>query len=120
MNISLLSRGRQLRGNTPLRATAAPADAQQSNNLPQKQSVDSPQQDLSPVGSAVSAQPRADILQLRAQDVPAESEGDLTQRGGRGSGKTLKPSLRAKEQSLKARLLHMTESKQQTQTHIQV
>ncbi|XP_044023969.1 nesprin-2 isoform X2 [Siniperca chuatsi] len=106
-------RGRQLRGNIPLRATDMSADTQQSNNLPQKQSVDSPQLDLSPVGSAVSVQP------LQTQDVPTESEDDLAQRRRCGSGKNRKSSLRAKEQPLKARLLHITESKQQTQTHIQ-
>ncbi|XP_037606336.1 nesprin-2-like isoform X2 [Sebastes umbrosus] len=111
--------GRQLRGNTPLRATGVSADSQQSNNL-QKQSVDSSQQDPSPVCGAASVQPRgADIIQLPARDVPTESEDDLMQRRGCRSGKNLKSSLRAKEQPLKARLLHITESNQQTQAHLQ-
>ncbi|KAM9339272.1 nesprin-2a [Symphorus nematophorus] len=101
-------RGRQLRVNTPLRATGESADTQQSNSLPQKQSVDRPQQDLSPVGSAESA-----------RDVPAESEDDLTQRRVSGSEKNLKSSLRAKEQQLKVRLLDVVDSNQQTQAHMQ-
>ncbi|XP_035851599.1 nesprin-2 [Sander lucioperca] len=102
-------RGQQLWGTTPLRATGASAD-----NLPQKQSVDSPQQDLSPVCGAVSVQPCGDILQVR---VPTQS--DPTQRRGCGPGGKLKPSLRVKEQPQKAHMLHITESNQQTQTHIQ-
>ncbi|XP_076613023.1 nesprin-2a [Chaetodon auriga] len=109
-------RGRQLRGNAPLGATGMLADKQPSNSLPQKQSVDGPQQ---PAGSDASVQPGGDTPQLRAQDVPRQGGDDPTQRRGRGSGKHLKPSLRAKEQLLKARLLHVTESSQQTQTHIQ-
>ncbi|XP_035534355.1 nesprin-2 isoform X4 [Morone saxatilis] len=109
-------RGQQLRGNTPLRATGVSADTQRRNNLPQKHSQ---QQDLSPVGSAVSVQHQGDVLQLGAQDVPMESEDDLTQRRGRGSEKNLKSSLRAKEHPLKARLLHITDRKQRTQTHTQ-
>ncbi|KAF1376843.1 hypothetical protein PFLUV_G00215650 [Perca fluviatilis] len=107
-------RGRQLRGTTPLRATGASADI-----LPQKQSVDSPQQDLSPVCGAVSVQPCGDVLQVRAREVPTQSGDDPTQRKGCGPGGKLKPSLRVKEQPQKARLLHITESNQQTQTHIQ-
>lgn len=90
-------------------------DTQQSNDLPQKQSRGSPEQDLSPLGRAASVRSSGDFLQLRAQDVPTESEDDLTQRK-----KDLKPSHRAKEQPLKARLLDITESRQQTQTQIQV
>ncbi|XP_042359998.1 LOW QUALITY PROTEIN: nesprin-1-like [Plectropomus leopardus] len=110
--------GRQLYGSTPLRATGVSGDTQQSNNLPQEQSVDS-QQHISPVCCAGSVQLCADILQLQARDVPTQSEGDLTQHSGCGSGKKLKPSLRAKEQHLKARLLNITESNQQTQAHVQ-
>lgn len=87
---------------------------QQSNNLPHKQSVDSPQQVPSPGGSG------GDVATLRVQDVPTASEGDLTQLCGGGSVKNLKPSLRAKEQSLKVRLLHIAGDNQQTQAHIQV
>ncbi|XP_068564553.1 nesprin-2a [Cebidichthys violaceus] len=103
--------GRQLRGNTPLRATGVSADTQQSNDLPQKQSVDRPQQDLSPVCG--------EVIHLQSHDVPTESEDDPTQRTGCGSAKKLKPSLLTKEQLLKARLLNITESNQQTQAHIQ-
>ncbi|KAM6906809.1 nesprin-2a [Lycodopsis pacificus] len=102
-------RGRQLRGNTPLRATGVSADTQQSNDLPQKQSVDRPQQDLSPVCG--------EVIHLQSQDVPTESEDDPT---GCGSAKKLKPSLLTKEQLPKARLLHITQSNQQPQAHIQV
>ncbi|XP_059211817.1 nesprin-1 [Centropristis striata] len=110
-------RGRQLRGNTPLRATGVSANTQQSNDLPRKQSVDSPQQDLSPVCGAESAQPHGDFLHLPVQDVASQREDDPTT--PRWSGKNLKPSLRAKEQQLKARLLLVTEGDQQTQAHIQ-
>ncbi|XP_031717653.1 nesprin-2a isoform X2 [Anarrhichthys ocellatus] len=105
-------RGRQLRGNTPLRATGVSADTQQSNDLPQKQSVDRPQQDLSPVCG--------EVIHLQSQDVPTENEDDPTQRTGCGSAKKLKPSLLTKEQLPKARLPHITQSNQQTQAHIQV
>nr|XP_046228198.1 nesprin-2 isoform X4 [Scatophagus argus] len=98
-------RGRQLPRNTPQRATGVSVSTQQSNNLPQEQRVESPQQDLSPVSSVA--------------DVPVERQDDGTQRRGCGSGKNLKSSLRAKEQLLKAHLLHITESSQQTQTQIQ-
>ncbi|XP_070706002.1 nesprin-2a [Pempheris klunzingeri] len=97
-------RGWQLRGNTPLTATGVSADTEQSNSLPPKQSMSSPLQDLSPVGSA---------------DIPTESEHDRSQHRGCGSGNNRKPSLRAKEQLLKTRLLHITENNQQAQTHIQ-
>lgn len=93
------------------------ANTQQSNDLPQEQSVKSPQQDLSPEGSAVSARLCHAVLQAQAQDVSTDSVGDLIQRGGCGSGRDLK---RAKEQPLKARLLNVTECNQQTQTHMQV
>ncbi|XP_034756192.1 nesprin-2-like [Etheostoma cragini] len=107
-------RGRQPRGTTPLRRTGASAD-----NLPQKQSVDSPQQDLSPVCGAVSVQPCGDVLQMRGREVPTQSLDDPTQRVGCGPGVKLKSSLRVKEQLQKARLLHITESNQQSQTQIQ-
>ncbi|KAG8011392.1 Nesprin-2 [Nibea albiflora] len=107
-------RGQQLGGSTPLRATGMSADTQQCNDLPQKQSGDSPKRDLSPLGRAASVRSSGDFLQLRARDIPAQSEGDLTQRK-----KDLKPSHWAKEQPLKARLLDITESRQQTQTQIQ-
>ncbi|XP_078030046.1 nesprin-2a isoform X4 [Epinephelus lanceolatus] len=112
-------RGQQLRGNTPLRATGVSADTQRSNSLPQKQSVDSQQQDLSPVCVAESVLPRADTLQLRDQDVPTQSEDVPTQCRGQGSESKLKPSLRSKERPLKARLLNITEDNQQTQAHVQ-
>ncbi|KAK1889404.1 Nesprin-2 [Dissostichus eleginoides] len=104
-------RGRQPRGTPLLRMSA---DTQHSNR--QKQSVDRQQQDLSPVCGSVTAQPQGDILHLRAQDVPAEREGE---RRSCGFEKKLKSALRSKEQPLKARLLHFTESSQQTQAHIQ-
>ncbi|XP_054474146.1 nesprin-2-like [Anoplopoma fimbria] len=112
--------GLQLRGNAPLRATGVSADTQQRNNLPQKQSVDRPQQDLSPVCGAASVHPCVDVIHLKSQDVPTEREDDQTQKRGCGSEKTIKPSLLAKEQLLKARLLNITENNQQTQAHIQV
>ncbi|KAI3363656.1 hypothetical protein L3Q82_001281 [Scortum barcoo] len=112
-------REQQLRGNTPLRATGVPSDTQLSSSLPQKHSMDSPQQDLSLVGSAVPLHPHDATLQLQVRDVPAESKDDVMQHKGRGSGKNLKSSLKAKEQPLKARLLHVAESKQQAQTHVQ-
>ncbi|KAL7388816.1 hypothetical protein ABVT39_021245 [Epinephelus coioides] len=112
-------RGQQLWGNTPLRATGVSADTQCSNSLPQKQSVDSQQQDLSPVCVAESVLPRADTLQLRVQDVPTQSEDVPTQHRGQGLESKLKPSLRSKEQLLKARLLNITEDNQQTQAHVQ-
>ncbi|XP_033991567.1 nesprin-2 isoform X3 [Trematomus bernacchii] len=104
-------RGRQPRGTPLLRMSA---DTQHSNR--QKQSVDRQQQDLSPVCGSVTAQPQGDILHLRAQDVPAEREGE---RRSCGLEKKLKSALRSKEQPLKARLLHFTESSLQTQAHIQ-
>uniref|UniRef100_UPI0037E98A37 nesprin-2a n=1 Tax=Semicossyphus pulcher TaxID=241346 RepID=UPI0037E98A37 len=112
-------RGRQLRVNTLLRATGTSADTQRSNSLPQKQSADSPERDLSAVDGAVSVQPCGGTVQLRAQDLPAEGGDDLTGRRGSASGKNLKPALRAKEQQLKARLLHVTGSNQPAQARIQ-
>ncbi|KAM8832006.1 nesprin-2a isoform 3-T3 [Spinachia spinachia] len=64
-------RGRQLRGAPPLRATGEPADTQQSNSLPQKQSVDSAQRRrVSPVSAAASAQPRGEAARLQSQHDP--------------------------------------------------
>uniref|UniRef100_A0AAQ6IQR6 KASH domain-containing protein n=1 Tax=Anabas testudineus TaxID=64144 RepID=A0AAQ6IQR6_ANATE len=100
------SRGRQLGGNTPLRATGVSACRQQSNKLLAKQNMNVPKQDLSPVAGSV---PLCDDI----QDVPAESKDHLTQLSSIRSGINQKPSLRAPEQLLKARLL------QQTSTHIQ-
>ncbi|CAJ1078355.1 LOW QUALITY PROTEIN: nesprin-2 [Xyrichtys novacula] len=114
------SRGLQLRVNTLLRATGTLADTQQSDSLPQKQCTDSPQQELSPMGGTVSAQPCSDTCRVQAHEVPAESEDDLRRSKSQAeSGRALKPALRAKEQQLTARLLHITESKQPTQTQIQ-
>ncbi|XP_068433248.1 nesprin-2a [Clinocottus analis] len=114
-------RGLQLRGNTPLRATGVPADTPQSNDLPQKQSVATPQRDRSPAcGAAASVQPRGDVIHVQYQDVPTECEDDPTQRPDCGSTIQLNPSLLAKEQQLKARLLRLTESNQQARAHIQV
>ena len=93
---------------------------QLSNNLPQKTSEGGPQRDFSAVGYAASGQLHlGDILRLRAQDVPTVSEVHLTQpndlsRSGREA------SLLDKEQPLKASVLHIPESSQQVQTHIQV
>ena len=87
---------------------------QQSNNLLHKQSMDSPQQEPSPVGGS------GDVVTLRVQDVPTAREGDLTQNISGGSVEDLKPSLRSKEQSLKVRLLHIAGDNQQSQAHIQV
>ncbi|XP_069017780.1 nesprin-2a isoform X4 [Embiotoca jacksoni] len=108
-------RGRQLEGNTPVRATAA--GTQSSNNLPQKQSVGSLQQDPSPVVAAASVQLHRDILP--AQDIPTEKQVHHTQKRGCRSEQKKKPSLRAKEQLLKARLLHVAGSNQEPQTHTQ-
>lgn len=81
--------------------------------------MDGPQRDLSAVGYAVSGQLHGDILQLRAQDVPTESEEHLTQPKDHPRS-WQEPSRQDKEQSLKARLLHIAQSNQQVQTHIQV
>ncbi|KAK5903259.1 hypothetical protein CgunFtcFv8_007055 [Champsocephalus gunnari] len=105
-------RGRQPRGTPLLRMSA---DTRQHSNR-QKQSVDRQQQDLSPVCGSVTAQPQGETLHLRAQGVLAEREGQL---GSCGLENKLKSALGSKEQPLKARLLHVTESRQQTQAHIQ-
>ncbi|XP_054871829.1 nesprin-2 isoform X5 [Amphiprion ocellaris] len=111
-------RGRQLGANTPLRPTDMSDDTQSSNNPPQQQSVESQQQELV---TAVSAQLHGDgeILQLQVQDDPAEAQHHPSQSTGCVGKKNQKPSLKAEEQLLKARLLHITESSQQTQSHIQ-
>ncbi|XP_014270043.3 nesprin-2a isoform X9 [Maylandia zebra] len=113
------SRGRQPGGDAPLSATDVSANTQPSNNLPQKQSDDSPHEDLAPVSHVVSVQPHGDILKLKVQEVPTESEVHLTKNRDGRSEQNPKPSLRAKEQLLKARLLHYAESNQQIQTHAQ-
>ncbi|KAM4521617.1 nesprin-2a isoform 3-T4 [Odontesthes bonariensis] len=113
----LPDRGRQPEGNVPLSPTRMPADTQPDNSLPQKQRVEGTQQ-LSPVVKVVSVQ-QGDILQVQRQDVPTESKSHLIQSKGCGSEQKLKSSLRAKEQLLTARLLHVAESSTQTQTHIQ-
>ncbi|XP_039874015.1 nesprin-2 isoform X3 [Simochromis diagramma] len=113
------SRGRQPGGDAPLSATDVSANTQPSNNLPQKQSDDSPHEDLAPVSHVVSVQPHGDILKLKVQEVPTESEVHLTKNRDGRSEQNPKPSLRAKEQLLKARLLHYAESSQQIQTHAQ-
>lgn len=120
INISYLSRGRQPGGDAPLSATDVSANTQPSNNLPQKRSDDSPHEDLAPVSHVVSVQPHGDILKLKVQEVPTESEVHLTKNRDGRSEQNPKPSLRAKEQLLKARLLHYAESSQQIQTHAQV
>ncbi|XP_028252465.1 nesprin-2a isoform X3 [Parambassis ranga] len=102
-------RGQQLEENTQL---GAPAATQPNNDLPQKQSV-GPLEHLSSTANAASAQLRGDISQLPTQDIPTEVGEQLTQ--GVVAEKHLKPSLRAKEQLLKARLLHITTNIQQTQ-----
>ncbi|XP_044232894.1 nesprin-2-like isoform X4 [Thunnus albacares] len=113
------SRRRQLWENTPLRATGMPVGPQLSNNFQQKPSVGGSQQDLSAVGYAVSGQLHGDIIKLRARDVPTENEQHLTRIKDRArSGQ--EPSLQDKEQPLKARLLNITESSQQVQTHVQM
>ncbi|KAK5852699.1 hypothetical protein PBY51_006549 [Eleginops maclovinus] len=109
-------RGQQPRGTPPLGGTGMLADAQHSNRLSQKQSVDRQHPHLSPVCGAVTAQLHGDILHLRAQGVPTEREGE--RRGG-WSEKKLKSALKSKEQPLTARLLHTAESSQQTQAHLQ-
>lgn len=96
------------------------ADSQPSNNLPQKQSDDGPHEDLSSVSCAVPVQPCGDILKLRVQDVPAEGGVHLRKKADSRAEQNPKLSLRAKEQLLKARLLHIAESSQQTQTPTQV
>ncbi|XP_041660769.1 nesprin-2 [Cheilinus undulatus] len=108
------SRGEQLRANTPLRATGTLADTQRSNNLLQKQSPDSQQQEPSPISVALSVQPCSDIYLVHAQEVPAEGIDERCE-----SGRNLKPALRAKEQQLTARLLDITESDKPTQAQIQ-
>ncbi|XP_063350729.1 nesprin-2 [Pelmatolapia mariae] len=113
------NRGRQPGGDAPLSATDVSANTPPSNNLPQKQSDDSPHEDLSPVSHVVSVQPHGDILKLKVQEVPTESEVHLTKNRDGRSEQNPKPSLRAKEQLLKARLLHYAESSQQIQTHTQ-
>nr|XP_024660949.1 nesprin-1 isoform X8 [Maylandia zebra] len=113
------SRGRQPGGDAPLSATDVSANTQPSNNLPQKQSDDSPHEDLAPVSHVVSVQPHGDILKLKVQEVPTESEVHLTKNRDGRSEQNPKPSLRAKEQLLKAHLLHYAESSQQIQTHAQ-
>ncbi|XP_056219440.1 nesprin-2-like [Seriola aureovittata] len=111
------SRGRQPGGNTPLGATGVSAETHPSSGLRQTPSADSQQQDLSPAAGSVPL--HGDILPLRSQDVPTGREEQLAQQRGSGSGKIKKSSLRAQEQRLKARLLNITESNQQAQTHIQ-
>ncbi|XP_071323734.1 nesprin-2a isoform X2 [Trachinotus anak] len=113
------SRGRQLGGNAPLRATGVSADARPSSSLPQKQSADSPQQDLSPMAGLGSVRLQRDILPLWSQDAPNDRKDHPTQHRGSGPEKILKSSLRAHEQRLKARLLHVTDSNQQARTHVQ-
>ncbi|AWP20311.1 putative nesprin-2-like [Scophthalmus maximus] len=96
-------RGRQLGASAPLRATGtSSADARPSSSLPERRSSDVPQQDLSPADDSLP--PRS------AWGVPTERKDSVQKQ---------KPSLRAKELLLKARLLHMEESNEQTQTHIQ-
>ncbi|XP_023270952.1 nesprin-2-like [Seriola lalandi dorsalis] len=111
------SMGRQPGGNTPLGATGVSAETHPSSGLRQTPSADSQQQDLSPAAGSVPL--HGDILPLRSQDVPTGREEQLAQQRGSGSGKIKKSSLRAQEQRLKARLLNITESNQQAQTHIQ-
>ncbi|XP_022621783.1 nesprin-1-like [Seriola dumerili] len=110
-------RGRQPGGNTPLRATGVSDETHPGSSLRRTQSADSPQQDLSPVAGSVPL--HGDILPLRSQDVPTGREEQAAQQRGSGSGKIQKSSLRAPEQRLKARLLNITESNQQAQSHIQ-
>lgn len=114
INISYLSRGRQLGGDIPLRATDSSSDMQPSNHHSQKQS---PQQDLWPVLTATSARPHGAML---LQDVPSEAEDHLMQNRGGGTERNKKSSLRAKEQLLKARLLNTAESNEQAQTQTQI
>ena len=111
MNISQLSRGQQLQGATPPRATSVSANLQRSNSLPQEPCAEEPQQDLSPKG------PRRDVLQAQAPGVSTESLDDVQGRGC-GSRGGLKPALRREEQPLIVRLLQLSEGNQQT--HIQV
>ncbi|XP_015245715.1 PREDICTED: LOW QUALITY PROTEIN: nesprin-2-like [Cyprinodon variegatus] len=109
------SRGRQLEVNTPLSL----ADMQPSCSLTPVQSLDRAQQDILPLGKGVHAQRLDDALQLRVQDVPSGKTDHLMQSQGDGWEKKEKPSLRAEEQLLRARLLHLPESNQQAQSHIQ-
>ncbi|XP_062293145.1 nesprin-2 isoform X5 [Scomber scombrus] len=114
------SRRRQLWGNPPLGATGVPDGLQLSNNLPQKTSAGGPQRDFSAVGYSVSGQLHlGDILRLQAQDVPTVSEVHLTQpKVLSGSGR--EASFQDKEQPLKACVLHIPQSSQPVQTHIQM
>ncbi|XP_069371611.1 nesprin-2a isoform X5 [Paralichthys olivaceus] len=109
-----LSRGQQLWANTPLRETGTSADSQPSSDLPRRRSADAPQRDLSPVDGSVPH--RGDTRPLPSQDVPTEGT-DRQHRGSESEGRNQKSALGAKEQLLNVRLLHMTESNQQT--HIQ-
>ncbi|MED6241108.1 hypothetical protein ATANTOWER_027989 [Ataeniobius toweri] len=110
------SRGQQLEVNTPL----SPADMHSRSTLAPEKGLDGAQQDILPLGKGVHAQRPNDALQLRIQDVPPGNKDHMMQSQEDGREKKQKPSLRAKEQLLQARLLHVTDSSQQAQSHIQV
>lgn len=87
-------------------------NASHSQNVPLELTGENPQQDLLPGGGFVSALPGQTVPQSQSQDISNISEGDLKPNP--------KSSLRLEEQRLKARLLNVTESRQQTQSHVQV
>ncbi|KAM4713181.1 nesprin-2a [Anableps anableps] len=111
----LPKRGQQLEVNTPLSL----ADMQPSSSLAPEPGLDGAQQDILPLGKGVHAQRPDDALQLRVQDVPSGNKDHLRQSQGDGWEKKQKPSLRVQEQLLRAHLLHITGSSQQSQSHIQ-
>lgn len=95
-----------------------PTGPQLRDNLLQKTS--GPQQDHSAVSYAMSGQLHlGEVLRMRAQDVPTVSEVHLTKPKDLSiSGQAA--SLQDIEQPLKAHLLHIPESSQHFQSHIQV
>ncbi|KAM6915050.1 nesprin-2-like [Xenentodon cancila] len=98
-------RVQQLRENPPLSPTDPPAGAEPSSSRPPKRNTDGSQV-FSPAAQALSTRLQEHIVQPRVLDAPAESEAHLMQSNGCKSEEKPKPSLRAKEQLLKARLLH--------------
>lgn len=96
------------------------ADMQASSRLAPEQGLEEAQQDILPLGEGVRAQRLDNALQLRVQDIPSGNKDHPMQSQGDGCEKKKKTSLRAKEQLLRARLLDITESSQQAQSHIQV
>lgn len=111
VNISYLSRVRQLEESILLSPADMPANVEPSSSLMLKQNMDGSQMLLS-VKKAVPVQ--------FPEDTPMERKDPLTRSKGCELGQKQKPSVGAKEQLLKVRLLHVQESSRQTQSQIQV